>query len=223
MSLITATMIRSEKASLAPYGPYTDGYKEPPMSEQSIPAPTSEQDQVEYRPVSGFPLHRVGSDGSVWKVCHGRWRLLKLDRSNKGGYLQIVLCDPGRRISMFAHALVLSAFKGPRPEGKVCRHLDGNPANNVPSNLEWGTRQENEADKVRHGTVSKRFGERHPQAILTAEQVLAIRRRRAAGEALVPLAEEFGVSFQTISKVARGQRWGYLLLDRKGETVEGER
>jgi hypothetical protein len=32
-----------------------------------------------------------------------------------------------------------------------CRHLDGNPTNNTPENLAWGTHAENCMDTVRHG------------------------------------------------------------------------
>jgi hypothetical protein len=49
------------------------------------------------------------------------------------------------------HRLVLLAFVGPCPEGKECRHLDGNRQNNRLTNLCWGTRSENAQDRVRHG------------------------------------------------------------------------
>jgi hypothetical protein len=34
-----------------------------------------------------------------------------------------------------------------------CRHLDGNPSNNRPDNLRWGTAKENAADMIRHGRL----------------------------------------------------------------------
>jgi hypothetical protein len=57
------------------------------------------------------------------------------------------------------HVLVCTAWHGTRPEGLVCRHLDGNPTNSVPSNLAWGTVSENAFDSVRHGG--------HPEAAKT--------------------------------------------------------
>ncbi len=49
------------------------------------------------------------------------------------------------------HRLVAQTFYGPAPEGKCdVRHLDGNKANNVLSNLAWGTRSENMQDVVKH-------------------------------------------------------------------------
>lgn len=49
------------------------------------------------------------------------------------------------------HTLVCEAWYGPRPDGMVCRHLDGNPTNNTPDNLRWGTPKENSQDTLRHG------------------------------------------------------------------------
>lgn len=39
--------------------------------------------------------------------------------------------------------LVCEAFNGTPPAGAVCMHIDENPANNKPDNLEWGTQKEN--------------------------------------------------------------------------------
>jgi len=47
---------------------------------------------------------------------------------------------------------VLLAFGGPQPDGHVVMHADGNPANNTPSNLSWGTYSDNNLDAVKHGT-----------------------------------------------------------------------
>jgi len=51
----------------------------------------------------------------------------------------------------YIHRLVCEAWHGPRPEGMECRHLDGNPFNNTPDNLRWGTSKENAQDTLRHG------------------------------------------------------------------------
>lgn len=52
----------------------------------------------------------------------------------------------------------MEAFVGPRPEGLEVRHLDGDPSNNVLSNLTYGTRSDQRMDDVRNGvhpTASK--------------------------------------------------------------------
>lgn len=57
---------------------------------------------------------------------------------------------------------------------------------------------------------SKRRGPANGASKLTADQVLAIRRRRAAGERQVDLAREFGVGPYTIRDIQEGRTWGWL-------------
>lgn len=66
------------------------------------------------------------------------------------GYLN--LCRGGRASKVKVAHLVAEAFIGPRPDGSVLRHLDGNPANNTPANLRYGSQSENQYDAVGHGT-----------------------------------------------------------------------
>jgi hypothetical protein len=63
--------------------------------------------------------------------------------------------ETGRRFygTHQAGVYVLLAFVGPRPEGRLCCHRDGNCRNNHYTNLYWGTPQENGADTARHGTL----------------------------------------------------------------------
>lgn len=58
----------------------------------------------------------------------------------------------GRGNKRYVHRLVLEAFVGPPAAGTECCHNDGNPKNNLVSNLRWGTRSANIQDAVRHGT-----------------------------------------------------------------------
>lgn len=77
-----------------------------------------------------------------------------------------------------------------------------------PRHLRWASPQENTADKFAHGTVLR--GEGLPTTKLTEDQVREIRKRRQRGETLSRLADEFGVSFQLVSMIARGKCWGWL-------------
>lgn len=72
--------------------------------------------------------------------------------TNRGYRHFIALDAEGKRRTMHVHTAVALAFCGPRPEGAMVRHLDGDRANNAARNLAWGTRSENMLDSVEHGT-----------------------------------------------------------------------
>lgn len=68
------------------------------------------------------------------------------------GYLHFGVCIHGKQHGAYAHQMVCEAFHGPAPEGQEVRHLNGDPSDNRPENLCWGTKSENGFDRVRHGT-----------------------------------------------------------------------
>jgi hypothetical protein len=103
---------------------------------------------------------------------------------------------------------VLAAFVGPRPNGQLIRHVDGNAKNNQLGNLSYGTQIENMADALRHGTVAR--GRRLPQAKLDEEKVLNIRRRFSTGETIKTLALEHGVSWASLQDVVLGVSWRHV-------------
>ena len=74
-----------------------------------------------------------------------------------------------------------------------------------PRHLRWATPQENEADKLAHGTL--RRGSDINTSKLTADDVRAI---RASGENGKVLADRYGVSTTAISMVRRRRSWAWL-------------
>jgi hypothetical protein len=91
----------------------------------------------------------------------GRWGLRKEPLIRKGvpdkyGHLYLNLQNEHhpreKPLRKSIHQLVAGAFIGPRPVGYETRHMDGNPTNNVVSNLAYGTKSDNSMDAVRHGT-----------------------------------------------------------------------
>lgn len=106
------------------------------------------------------------------------------------------------------HTLVAETFVGPRPSGQGVRHLDGDPGNDDPDNLVWGTQAENGADTVRHGRSTR--GPKNARAKLTDDQAREIKRRRAAGESGRTLALEFNLTEASICDLHKGRTWGWL-------------
>lgn len=185
------------------------------MSEQSTPA--RQREQVEYRPIDGYPGYRVGDDGSVWSCriqrrdcdgLFGPWRRKKASIAPKG-HLYLNLRVDGKSVRKWVHHLVLEAFVVPQPKGMQCRHFpDRDPSNNRLDNLSWGTHEENQADKKVHGTQPQ--GETSHLHKLTAAQVTEIRRRKRNGDRACDLAKEYGVSCWTVYDIMSGRSWTHL-------------
>ena len=149
-----------------------------------------------------FPRYRVTPDGRIYSLRAGRF----LKPIQVGKYLGVTITHAdGRIVHRTVHRLVLEVTAGPRPPGRVARHLNGDRYDNRSSNLAWGTVRQNAADKVRHGTDPR--GTRNPMAKLTWQQVRQIRAMASAGTMQRRIARQFHVSPMTISRVVRGETW----------------
>lgn len=109
----------------------------------------------QWRPIPGFPGYEVSDKGRVLsrQMYHGsdRPRLMSTPTHDDGYRIVHLTADGASRV-VRVHLLVTAAFLGPRPDGMVVRHLDGDAGNNALLNLRYGTASENSFDQVRHGT-----------------------------------------------------------------------
>lgn len=107
------------------------------------------------------------------------------------------------------HVCVCSAFHGEPPEGKpyAC-HLDGKPRNSTPSNLVWGSAQENQLHRNGHDTTTQ--GEAHHMAKLTTADVIDIRERALRGERQDDIAATYGITQSQVSNIKTGARWAHV-------------
>lgn len=164
--------------------------------------------------IKKFPAYRVCENGTIetrWRTGNfysgfnlpDKWKPIKAHQ-NKKGYLMIDLRDGyGGKRKTYVHILVAEAFHGARPSRKTCvRHLDGNPLNNRPSNLAWGTYQENENDKRIHNTWDSRIVGK-----LTDDQREEIKLNYSKGIPAQKLAAEYSVSRPTITRLLNGTTW----------------
>lgn len=159
----------------------------------------------------------IDQAGRVWRLKKrqwDRWQQMAVSRPCKkvraehdqGQYLMVRAMINGKRYHAQASRLVYRHFYGPIPEGLTINHKDGKKKRNVPNNLETATYTE----QMRHCLrVLKRgrtdqWGEKNAMAKLTDNQVFEIRERRKKGERLVTIAKDYGIVFQTVSKIAKG-------------------
>jgi hypothetical protein len=178
------------------------------------------QSTVQYRNIPDYPGYRVGDDGSIWGAWTKRhlggrrgtssfigtdWVKLQGDTEKKTGYKCVKLRKNGKQHHLRVHVLVLRAFVGPRPKGKMCCHGDDNPNNNTLSNLRWDTQKGNSADLARNGKTLK--GESAWNARFTAEDVTEIRRRFANGEMPETIGPDFKITSCHAHAVAKCRFW----------------
>lgn len=151
-------------------------------------------------PIPGFDGYQASSLGSVRNAKTGS--VLK-QRDHCHGYARLVtLTDGGKRIVKTVHRLVGRAFFGELPTGFETCHIDSDFRNNAASNLRYGSKASNEADKRIAGTNP--VGERNGRAKLNAKQVAEIRN---SGSDISQLAEKYRVSPVTIRKVCAFSTW----------------
>jgi hypothetical protein len=165
-------------------------------------------------PIPGYPHYEISSDGRVFRI--GSSVPLRPVVAKRGGYLQVGLWKEGKGYTCYVHQLVAFAYHGPRPSPRHhAAHRDGRKLNNTAENVQWITKEENEADKIRHGTSNR--GERNGSAKLTDAQAAELRARvphlpRSSGGAklrkgtLQMLAAEYGLTTSGVWQVINDYR-----------------
>jgi len=147
---------------------------------------------------------KIDEMGRVWKTYRGE--LIRVEHQTPQGYLQVRKMRNGIRLHTGAHRLVWIHFNGSIPDGMVINHKNGIKDNNRPKNLEIVTPSKNMHHAFLTG-LKQQWGETNPAAKLTDAQVEEIRNIYAAGNITqASLADQYSVSFQTISKIVRGER-----------------
>ena len=96
----------------------------------------------------------------------GKERIMK-PRKNIGGYLQVQLCQEGKRKWYSVHQLVASAFCENPMGYKEVNHISEDKLDNRAENLEFCSRSYN----VNYGTGSKRSAEKRRKAIIGINKV----------------------------------------------------
>lgn len=161
------------------------------------------------KPIPNYYGYYADDSGRIYSYRSGTQRLLS-QRIHKGYYR--VNLKNNKSKSGFStepvHKLVLETFVGIRPNGMVCRHLNGNSLDNRLLNLCWGTPQENVRDSMKHGTAAcLRHGESSVAAKLKLSDIYEIKWLYLHGYLQRELAEQFGVTQRHVSDIVRDKTW----------------
>lgn len=148
-----------------------------------------------------YEASSLGRIRSVTREVPNRWGTLT-PRTGKlvqpfpssTGYDRVALYRDGQQTRRSVHSLVLLAFVGPYPPGLEIRHLNDVKTDNRLCNLQYGTRSDNNYDRVRnsglkthcvHGheytpenTIMSRRGNGQPNRLCrTCNRAYEVRRR----------------------------------------------
>lgn len=159
------------------------------------------------RDIPGYPGYLATDEGHIYSKRTGQLKQVKA--SMHKGYLHVnVKHGVGRstKVKRPVHQLVLLAHVGPRPsDHHDSRHLNGDGLDNRSINLAWGTRAENVADAIKHGTaVCLRRGLNHPRCRISDADIQDIRAACAAGEAYNSIGRRYRIDPAYISRIFRG-------------------
>jgi len=161
--------------------------------------------EEEWRDIIEHPVYQVSNLGRVRRLPCKYRRQIQIRKTflSKAGYVMVALWE-GRRIVRSVHQLVTNAFCGIRPDPSYqVRHLDGNPQNNQPANLVWGTPLENSSDTRRLGRLACR--ERHGMAKLTNKDVKQIKAIQGVPQWVI--ARQFNIDRTRICRIRNGRAW----------------
>ena len=147
---------------------------------------------------------------------HYRWNNEKIISSD--GYIKVrvgrehPLADPNGYA--YEHLLVwVSAGNSLPGPDELIHHKDEDKQHNVIGNLELKKRSRHNAE---HN--AKRMGRR----VITEADVLNMRERRESGESLKSIAKDFGIAFQSVSKIVRGERYKHIGKKKAGRELDGQ-
>ena len=159
-----------------------------------------------WKDIEGYEeLYRVNPNGRVRGIKRGK----DLAHANNGYYKFVGLCKNGKSKYMYVHRLVALSFI-PNPKNKPeVNHIDGDKSNNYVDNLEWCTTKENCSHAVKTGLRNHK-GEKNIKAVLTAQEVIAIRQVNYNKISQARIARIYGVYYTAISKIIYRKTWKHI-------------
>ena len=132
---------------------------------------------------------------------------------NGVGYNRVGLYAGNNKHKLYyVHRLLAMAFID-NPENKdFINHIDGNPKNNILSNLEWCTKSENglHAFKLGLNKPSPCRGEKNGNSILNNEKVYKIREMFNNGIRQRDIVKKMGINKYLVSNVITRKTWKHI-------------
>jgi len=125
----------------------------------------------------------------------------------------------GKKNGVAAHRIMWMYSRNKEiPNNLIIRHTCDNPPCVNPFHLRFGTIQDNANDMKNRGRSL--FGEKHPDALLTDEQVKNILYDLYYGKSIISIAKNYNVPEIIISKIANGHTRKHLFKQLEQEHID---
>lgn len=130
------------------------------------------------------------------------------------GYRVVSLTHSSGVVKKKVAWIILETFVGPRPEGYVSCHKNGNSLEDTVENLYWGTQKQNGQDKIRHGRSHNiPRGENSKCSKLTSKEAKEIfSLSRIPGANISDLSLRYNISRRNILRIKNQEIWIKELL-----------
>ena len=166
-----------------------------------------------WKPVAGYEglyevsdLGRVRSFDRTIPTSTGLRRFMGKvlrPKAQTSGHLSVCLANAGKVLQARVHCLVAGAFIRCPEEGEEVRHRNGAPADNVATNLTYGTHAENTLDTYRHG--ARPTGEKNHLAKFSDEHIAKVVAARGSASSYAA-GVMFGLSDGYVRELWRGEK-----------------
>lgn len=124
-------------------------------------------------------------------------------------HYMVGLWHMGKQSDKKCGTLVLEAFVGPRPSPEhECCHGDKGKLDDSLDNVYWGTKSQNQLDRIRDGTDMR--GEKHPNSKLIKDNVIEIRLLWENGVDQDTIAKRFNIRQATVSGIVLRKSWKHV-------------
>ncbi len=163
-----------------------------------------------WKDIEGFDSeYQIGDNGCI-KSFKNNNPIIRKQKVNKKGYLNICLHNNGVRKYYRPHRLVALAFI-PNPQNKPhINHKNGIKTDNRVENLEWCTPKENIHHAYKTGLIVGKKGEEHSQSKLTNLEVLAIRNIDYSLITQRRVSKIYNLSNQQLNAIVKRKRWNHI-------------
>lgn len=176
-------------------------------------------DGEKWMPIPDCPVYEISNYGRVRSFSflrdsskrQNKYRILK-GGTSKDGYRRFTIFshkDGEKKMFYFkAAVLIAGIWIGPRPEGLVVAHVDGDNKNDCADNLEYKTQKANIRDKFTHGTML--VGEACNLSSITEAQARSVKLDLKAGLSPTIIAKESGISRHAVYAIKYNKSWMHL-------------